>query len=127
MLRLGADRDRLTIVADQIGGPTAAADIAAACLVIGISLQDDPNKSGTYHFSGAPDVSWADFAREIFRQAALTPEVVDIPSSEFPTKAVRPANSRLDCSSLLEAFGIQRPDWRSSLTDVLNDLKGISQ
>ncbi|WP_417603906.1 dTDP-4-dehydrorhamnose reductase [Primorskyibacter flagellatus] len=127
MLRLGAERDRLTIVADQIGGPTAAADIAATCLTIARALQEDASLSGTYHFSGAPDVSWADFAREIFRQSGRTPEVVDIPSSDFPTKAVRPANSRLDCSSLLAAFDIHRPDWRKSLTDVLNDLKGISR
>ena len=127
MLRLGADRDRLTIVADQVGGPTAAADIAAACLTIAKGLQEDAGLAGTYHFSGAPDVSWADFAREIFRQSVLNPEIVDIPSSDFPTRAVRPANSRLDCSGLLTAFGIHRPDWRDSLTDVLNDLKGNSR
>lgn len=126
MLRLGAERDRLTIVADQIGGPTAAADIAATCLTIAKTLQSDAGLAGTYHFSGAPDVSWADFAREIFRQAGLTPEVVDIPSSDFPTRAVRPANSRLDCSGLQAAFGVRRPDWRDSLNDVLTDLKGLS-
>ena len=126
MLRLGAERDRLTIVADQIGGPTAAADIAATCLTIAKTLQSDTGLAGTYHFSGAPDVSWADFAREIFRQAGLTPEVVDIPSSDFPTRAVRPANSRLDCSGLQAAFGVRRPDWRDSLNDVLTDLKGLS-
>ena len=69
MLRLGATRDALTIVADQIGGPTPARAIAAACVTITKALLQDQNRAGTYHFAGAPDVSWADFAREIFAQA----------------------------------------------------------
>lgn len=77
MLRLGAERDSLSIVADQVGGPTAAGDIAAACLKIAARLAADPGKSGTYHFAGAPDVSWADFAREIFGQAGLDCAVTD--------------------------------------------------
>ena len=123
MLRLGAERDRLTIVADQIGGPTAAADIAAACLSIAAQLGDHPSKTGTYHFSGAPDVSWADFAREIFRQAGLTCDVADIPTTDFPTPAKRPANSRMDCSATTEQFGIPRPDWRKSLSDIIKDIE----
>ena len=122
MLRLGAERDRLTIVADQIGGPTSAADIAGACLTMARMLAKGQGTPGTYHFSGGPDVSWADFAREIFAQATLTPEVIDIPSSEFPTPAQRPGNSRMDCSALDTAFGIPRPDWRDSLKSVLSDL-----
>jgi dTDP-4-dehydrorhamnose reductase len=122
MLRLGAERDSLTIVADQIGGPTAAGDIAAACLEIAAQLTAAPDKSGTYHFSGAPDVSWADFAREIFGQAGLDCAVTDIPSAAYPTPAKRPHNSRLDCSSLAETFGIPRPDWAESLSTILRDL-----
>jgi len=122
MLRLGAERDKLTIVADQIGGPTAAGDIAAACLGIAAQLCDDRAKSGTYHFSGAPDVSWADFAREIFAQTGLTCSVENIPTSDFPTPARRPANSRLDCSTTEAVFGIARPDWRDSLARILSDL-----
>lgn len=123
MLRLGAERAKLTIVADQVGGPTAAGDIAEACLSIAAQLRADPSKSGTYHFSGAPDVSWADFAREIFAQAGLACTVEDIPSSDFPTPARRPANSRLDCSTTAAAFGIARPDWRHSLSLILKDLE----
>ena len=123
MLRLGAERETLTIVADQVGGPTAAGDIAAACLAIAGQLRDDPGKSGTYHFSGAPDVSWADFAREIFAQANLPCTVEDIPSSDFPTPAARPANSRLDCSATEAVFGIPRPDWRRGLAHILKDLE----
>ncbi len=123
MLRLGAERDRLTIVADQIGGPTPARDIAAACRALADGLAQDPGKSGTYHFAGAPDVSWADFAREIFTQAGITCAVEDIPGADYPTPAARPANSRLNCASLEAAFGIKRPDWRAGLADILSDLK----
>lgn len=123
MLRLGAERDALSIVADQIGGPTAAADIAAACLKIAIALVRDPALAGTYHFSGAPDVSWAGFAREIFAQAALTVDVSNIPSSDFPTPAARPANSRMNCDTLQQAFAIARPDWRVGLASVLAELQ----
>ena len=123
MLRLGAERDALTIVADQIGGPTPARDIASAVMSIAHQLKDDPSKSGTYHFAGKPDVSWADFAREIFTQANLTCAVTDIPSSDYPTPAARPMNSRLNCSKLATVFDINRPDWRVGLADILNDLE----
>ncbi|SMX46426.1 dTDP-4-dehydrorhamnose reductase [Actibacterium lipolyticum] len=122
MLRLGAERDALTIVADQIGGPTTAAAIADACIDIAKQLIDDPARSGTYHFSGAPDVSWADFAREIFRQADLSCDVTDIPTSAYPTPATRPLNSRLDCSATKATFGIAQPDWRTGLADILTEL-----
>ncbi len=125
MRRLGAAHPRLTIVADQIGGPTAAADIAAACLAIADQLAQDTDKSGTYHFAGSPDVSWADFARAIFDMSGLAPEVVDIPSSDYPTPAKRPANSRMDCSSLA-VFAIDRPKWRDALQNVLTELEAQS-
>jgi len=125
MLRLGAERAKLTIVADQIGGPTSAADIAAALLTMARAFHAGHGTSGTYHFSGAPDVSWADFAREIFAQASLTCLVEDIPTSAYPTPARRPSNSRMDCAALTRDFAIERPDWRASLTHVLSDLKEI--
>lgn len=122
MLRLSAERDTLTVVADQVGGPTAAHDIAAACLSVARQLHAEPQKTGIYHFAGAPDVSWADFAREIFAQAGKDTAVEDIPTSAYPTAAARPANSRLDCSSFTQTFGIDRPDWRASLARVLAEL-----
>ena len=125
MLRLGAERPKLSVVADQIGGPTPAADIAAACLAMARGLVAEPEKSGIYHLSGAPDVSWADFARAIFDRAGLTPEVAEIPTSAYPTPARRPGNSRLDCATLA-TFGLARPDWRDGLDHVLSDL-GASQ
>ena len=127
MLKLGAERDRLTIVADQVGGPTPAAALADACLAAARQLVADPSKSGTYHVSGGPDVSWADFAREIFAQAGITCEVADIPSSDYPTPAKRPFNSRMDNSATEAAFGLPRPDWRVGLTEILADLGALKQ
>lgn len=127
MLRLGAERDRLTVVADQVGGPTCAAAIAGACLEIARQLAADPAKSGTYHFSGGPDVSWAEFARGIFAEAGISCEVADIPSSAYPTPAQRPLNSRMDNSATEAAFGIARPDWRAGLREILKDLDTAAQ
>ena len=118
MLRLGRDRDALTIVGDQIGGPTAAGDIAAALL----RIAQDVHTSGTYHFSGADDCSWADFAGAIFAQSGITCDVTPIPTTDYPTPATRPLNSRLNCESLMTDYGIARPDWRASLSAVLKEL-----
>lgn len=123
MLRLSETRDALNVVQDQIGGPTSAADIAAACVTLAHALIADPSRGGIYHFSGAPDVSWADFARAIFAAAGRDVTVTGIPASDYPTPAVRPGNSRLDCGTLLADFGIARPDWRDSLDEVLKELK----
>jgi dTDP-4-dehydrorhamnose reductase len=122
MLRLGAEREALTIVADQIGGPTGAAEIAQACITIAKTLVSEPEKSGIYHFSGAPDTNWANFARAIFDAANIPCDVTDIPSSDYPTPAKRPLNSRLDCTTTEAAFGISRPDWRESLAHILTQL-----
>jgi dTDP-4-dehydrorhamnose reductase len=123
MLRLGADRDRLRIVADQIGGPTPARGIAGACVTIAEALARDPGLSGAYHYAGGPDVSWADFARAIFADAGLQVAVEDIPSSDYPTPAARPKNSRLDCTATEAAFGIPRPDWRVALRETIAELR----
>jgi dTDP-4-dehydrorhamnose reductase len=121
MLRLGAERDALNVVADQVGGPTPAADIADALFTIARAMVDG-HAGGTYHLSGAPDTSWADFARAIMAGAALDCRITDIPSSAYPTPARRPMNSRLDCTSLFRDFGIGRPDWRMGLHDILKGL-----
>lgn len=120
MHRLGASHDRLNIVADQIGGPTPAADIAAALLVMAKQMKDDRTKRGIYHFSGAPSVSWAEFATQIFQAGGQCCQVDPIPTSDYPTPARRPLNSRLDCSRILKDFGIPQPSWKSGLIPVLN-------
>jgi len=124
MLRLGAERDKLTVVADQVGGPTPARAIAFACATIVEHLKREPNAAGAYHFSGAEDVSWADFARAIFDEAGITCDVEGIPTSAYPTPAKRPANSRMNCTNLKDTFGIERPDWRSAVQDTIRELKG---
>lgn len=122
MLRLGALHAEIKVVSDQIGGPTPAGAIAQAALTMTDRLLTDPATAGTYHFAGAPDLSWAGFARAIFAQAGLATRVVDIATRDWPTPARRPANSRLDCSSLTATFGIARPDWRRGLAAVLAEL-----
>lgn len=123
MLRLGAERPELRVVADQHGGPTPARAIAQACLTMAEAMLDDRSKGGIYHFSGAPDTNWADFARAIMAQAELSCAITDITTADYPTPAARPANSRLDCAAIARDFGILRPDWQAGLADVLTELK----
>ncbi|QGX96766.1 dTDP-4-dehydrorhamnose reductase (plasmid) [Roseovarius faecimaris] len=125
MLRLSESRDALSVVEDQQGGPTAAADIAAALLAMVPALLDG-HKGGTYHFAGQPHTHWAGFAREIFAQAGRDVTVTGIPSSAFPTPAPRPLNSRLDCTRIGAEFGIAAPDWQAGLARVLETLKDAS-
>lgn len=125
MLRLGAQRDRLDIVDDQIGGPTPAAALADAALRMARQMRDDPAPRGIYHLSGAPDVSWAGFARQIFARAGLSCQVAGIATTDYPTPARRPLNSRLSCARIHADFGIERPDWDAGLARVLAEL-GVS-
>jgi len=118
MLRLGAERELLRVVADQTGGPTPASVIAAACVTMAEGLCVGA-PSGIHHLSGRPDISWADFARAVFDVAGLDCKVEDITTADWPTPAMRPANSRLDCTSLMATFGIGRPDWRDGLRAVI--------
>lgn len=121
MLRLSETRDRLTVVDDQVGGPTPAAGIASTLLAMAQSMTVG-HRGGTYHYAGRPHVSWADFAREIFCQAGRSVEVTGIPTCDYPTPAVRPLNSRLDCAKLERDFGIATPDWKTGLKAVLREL-----
>lgn len=121
MLRLSESHEKLTVVGDQMGGPTPAADIAAALLHMGAAMQQG-QAGGLYHFGGTPTVSWADFARAIFAKTGRKVTVEDIPTTAYPTPAVRPLNSRLDCSKLERDFGIAAPDWQAGLNKVLAQL-----
>lgn len=121
MLRLGKERESLNVVADQIGGPTPAVAIAQA-LITAAQAMIDGAPGGTHHFAGQPDTSWADFARAIMAEANLLCQINDIPTSEYPTPARRPLNSRLDCSAFTAAFGIPRPDWRDGLNAIVKEL-----
>lgn len=122
MLRLSDTRDQISVVDDQIGGPTPARAIAAACLAIAGQLQEAPEKTGTYHFSGTPDVSWCTFARALFSLAGRPTLVQAISTSAYPTPAARPLNSRLDCNTTTSVFGLPRPDWHAGLKECLTEL-----
>lgn len=110
MLNLAKNRDELSIVGDQIGSPTYTRHLAPVLLEIAKS-----KNYGTYHVTGEGFCSWADFAKEIFKIAKLDTKVNPIPSSDFPTKAKRPLNSRLDKSALAKNGFSKMPDWQESL------------
>ena len=126
MLRLAAERPVLRVVADQRGCPTAAADIAAALMVIAAHIERGEAKWGTYHFVGAGAASWHSFAQAIFDQAApqlaACPQVEPITTEQYPTPARRPMNSVLDCRKIEEVFGISSPPWRTALASVIREL-----
>lgn len=117
MLRLGAERPELRIVADQRGGPTPAADIAAAILAIrGQALAPGFDGWGTFHFAGAPATTWHDFAAAIFAaKGGAGPVLHAIATADYPTPARRPSNSVLDCGKISRVFGLGQPDWRQAL------------
>ena len=124
MLRVGAERDELSVVDDQRGGPTPAAAIAAALLEIAAAFHTGRGISGVYHFAGTPALSWAGFAEAIFEGSANPPKINRIRSDQYPTPAVRPANSVLNCAKIKRIYGIEQPDWRIALKDVLTKLEG---
>lgn len=123
MLRLGAERDLLTIVDDQIGGPTPAREIAKSILIIAAKIYRGAAGSGLYHYQGSPTVSWAAFAEKIFELAEVHSAVKPIPTAGFPTPATRPLKTILDCAKIERDFGIAAPDWRSGLRQVISALR----
>lgn len=130
MLRIGREQDELSVVYDQHGGPSPAKNIAQT--LIDLVTQYKKNKVlqwGTYHYCGSPNTSWYDFAKEIFNQAFemgllnKNVKVHPITTAEYHTAATRPANSMFDCSKIEATFGIEMPDWKIALTQVLSELK----
>lgn len=118
MLRLSETRDALSVVDDQIGGPTPAAGIAAALLDMARAMRTGQS-GGTYHYAGTPSTSWKCFARETFAAAGRKVDVTGIPTCDYPTPATRPLNSRLDCSALESDFGISPPIWKADLAQIV--------
>lgn len=121
MLRLSETRDALSVVDDQIGGPTPAAGIAAALLDMARAMRTGQS-GGTYHYAGTPSTSWKCFARETFAAAGRKVDVTGIPTCDYPTPATRPLNSRLDCSALESDFGISPPIWKANLAQIVRKL-----
>lgn len=124
MLRHGATREEMRVVADQMGGPTAARDIAGALWTIARAWKAGEGRSGVFHYAGAPSVSWAGFAEAIFARSGWEkiPRVVPITTADYPTPAKRPANSVLDCRAIEQAYGIAQPDWQVALDSVIHEL-----
>lgn len=125
MLRLAKDRDSLGIVGDQFGGPTYAGDIAKTLIEIANQiLAGKENAFGVYHFTGKPYVSWYEFAKAIFAEAESqnilekSPLVNSIATSDYPTPAKRPANSRLDLTKIKQVFNIEPSDWQKALKNI---------
>ncbi len=125
MLRCAETREELSIVGDQVGGPTYAGDIADALIAM-VQYIEHGNvpEWGIYHFSGMPYASWYEFAAKIFQIAeskgrgAKQPNILAIPTSAYPTAAKRPVNSRLDCSKIYNQFGIKPSDWMAALDNI---------
>lgn len=129
MLRLARERDEVGVVADQIGSPTSALDIADGVLAVGrhlLARRHDARLRGTFHMTGSGSASWAEFASEIFHHSARlggpAARVRPITTADYPTPAKRPANSRLDCSKLASIHGVTLPEWRTSLEPCVKRL-----
>jgi dTDP-4-dehydrorhamnose reductase len=129
MLRLGAEREELKIVDDQHGSPTAASDIALACLLLAERIAEAKRDMqwGIYHYTAAGETTWRGFAEAIFENAAnwgrIKAKIVPIPSAQYKTAALRPANSRLDCNKIAREMGIVPRPWREALAQVLAELR----
>ena len=119
MLRLAKERDTLTVVDDQVGLPTYTPDLAR--LILDMIVTD---KYGVYHVSNSGEyISWYDFAKEIFKQAGVKVKIIPVGSDQYPAKAKRPTNSRLDMSKLKESGFEPLPAWQDALKRYLNVLQ----
>jgi dTDP-4-dehydrorhamnose reductase len=117
MLRLGRERDEISVVADQVGSPTYTADLAVLlCDLI------ESDCTGTFHATNEGTCSWAEFAAAIMQMAGLPARIKPIPSEAYPTRAARPKNSRLAKTSLDRAGFKRLPHWRNALGRYLADL-----
>jgi dTDP-4-dehydrorhamnose reductase len=126
MLRLAGQRPEIGVVDDQCGAPTFAADLAQAIVTIGETLSSTPDRTplaGVYHATGSGETTWCGFARAIMTGAEARGlpfcRVKAIATSDYPTRARRPANSRLDCGKLARTFGVRLPDWQAALDACL--------
>lgn len=114
MLKLGREKESVNVVADQLGCPTSASDLAQAIMVM-IPQIPRINKVEIFHYCNQGTASWFEFAKEIFRIAGISCLVNPIRTEEFPTAAIRPAYSVLDTSKIRSAFGLEIPPWQESL------------
>jgi dTDP-4-dehydrorhamnose reductase len=120
MLKLGSERDELKIIADQVGTPTYAIDLATFILLI---IKSDSKAYGIYHYSNEGVTSWFDFARAIFDISATKVKAIPIRTDEYPTRAIRPSYSVMNKSKAKETFNIEIPYWRDSLVQCIGKLQ----
>lgn len=127
MLAVGRGKPEMRVVGDQRGGPTAAADIAGALWTMAEAWTSGRGRAGIFNFAGQPDVTWAEFADVIFDRAGwdARPKVTPIATADWPTRAVRPAYSVLDCTAIARAYGIDQPDWRPALDAAINEISEV--
>lgn len=119
MLKLGAERDELKIIADQVGTPTYAIDLASTILTI---IKANSEAYGIYHYSNEGVTSWYDFAKGIFDISETKVKTLPIRTSEYPTKATRPVFSVMDKAKIKNTFNISIPYWRDSLVECIKNL-----
>ncbi|GJL97070.1 MAG: NAD(P)-dependent oxidoreductase [Hyphobacterium sp.] len=124
MLRLGADRDQLNVVEDQIGRPTEAHSLADALLSLAEQMRGGAS-GGLLHVANSGEASWRDLAEAATSGAGMTTQINGIPTSAYPTRARRPGDTRLDLSKARNEYGIVLPDWQASLQTFL-EMMGVS-
>ncbi len=129
MLQLAKARDTLQVINDQVGSPTTATDLADALVKIVVRIVTDCGaKTGTFHFSNRGSATWADFAREIFRQSALrggpVAKVAPILARDYPSIVCRPSFTVLGHTAIEQAYDIRPREWGIAITDILDDLIG---
>lgn len=122
MLKLGAERDELKIIADQVGTPTYAIDLASTILTI---INSESTAYGIYHYSNEGVTSWYDFAKAIFDISGTDVKTIPIKTEEYVTKATRPAYSVMDKSKIKKQFNLEIPYWRDSLISCINKLNQL--
>ena len=125
MLRLGKERDELNVVSDQIGSPTYATDLAGAILEIikNKEFKEISQATQIYHYSNKGEISWCDFAKEIFKIAKVDCKVNPITTQQYPTPAKRPKNTLMSKDKIAEIFSVKIPDWKESLNTCMSILK----
>lgn len=123
VISLSKKNKSIQVVFDQIGGPTSAQSVAETCYKIIDSYSNNNFISGIFHFTGYPDVSWANFAEVILSSMGSDAKVQKIPSSEYKSAVCRPKNARLNCDSLYSTYNIKRSNWKVDLAKVINTLK----
>ena len=125
MLRLGKERDEISVVSDQIGSPTYATDLADAIFEIikHKKFRDIGQTTQTYHYSNEGEISWYEFAKEIFKIEKIECEVNSIATKQYPTPAKRPRNTIMKKDKIVEVFNIKISNWKSSLNTCITILK----